>query len=180
MSYRNNSINFDLVINKQGYVYETNSFYEGYILPKELKKLKKAIDKTIELYKSKGLTEKKIKDYARKKSDERELQYEEQRRLNKLLPKEKPPIIGDLYLIHDSSSDVLKIGYTKNIENRLSSLQSATSHKLELLYLITGHAYREKEVHALFDVLRLSQKGEWFKYDNSIIDYFKSLKSEAA
>ena len=74
-----------------------------------------------------------------------------------------------IYLISHEYQFV-KIGYTKNINKRLSQLQVSSPVKLELLHLIDGSATLEKKLHVLFKDLRTS--GEWFKFDASILEYF--------
>lgn len=74
-----------------------------------------------------------------------------------------------IYLISHEYQFV-KIGYTKNINKRLSQLQVSSPIKLELLHLIDGSATLEKKLHVLFKDLRTS--GEWFKFDASILEYF--------
>lgn len=75
-----------------------------------------------------------------------------------------------IYLISHENKFV-KIGYTKNIHKRLSQLQTSSPVKLDVLYLIEGDTNLEKELHKLFGHLVTS--GEWFTFDDSILDYFK-------
>jgi DNA-binding XRE family transcriptional regulator len=74
-----------------------------------------------------------------------------------------------IYLI-SHENQFLKIGYTKNINKRLSQLQVSSPVKLEVLHLIDGNVTIEKKLHVLFKDLRTS--GEWFKFDSSILEYF--------
>lgn len=74
-----------------------------------------------------------------------------------------------IYLISHSDT-FLKIGYTKNINKRLSQLQVSSPVKLELYHLIDGDVNLEKELHFIFKNLRT--QGEWFNFDNSILQYF--------
>ena len=74
-----------------------------------------------------------------------------------------------IYLI-SHENQFLKIGYTKNINKRLSQLQVSSPVKLEVLHLIDGDVTIEKKLHVLFKDLRTS--GEWFKFDSSILEYF--------
>ena len=74
-----------------------------------------------------------------------------------------------IYLI-SHENQFLKIGYTKNINKRLSQLQVSSPVKLEVLHLIDGDVTIEKKLHVLFKNLRIS--GEWFKFDSSILEYF--------
>lgn len=78
-----------------------------------------------------------------------------------------------IYLI-SYDNQFLKIGYTKNITKRLSQLQVSSPVKLEVLHLIDGNTILEKKLHVLFKDLRTS--GEWFNFDNSILEYFENKK----
>lgn len=75
-----------------------------------------------------------------------------------------------IYLISHENK-FLKIGYTKNIHKRLSQLQTSSPVRLEVLHLIEGDINLEKELHLLFGHLVVS--GEWFTFDDSILNYFK-------
>jgi hypothetical protein len=79
----------------------------------------------------------------------------------------------DLYLIHDETFDTLKIGRSKNPKSRLNQLQCATSNSLNILFVKKDLGSKEKELHGLFDKLRLSS--EWFKNDGQIIKYFNEI-----
>ena len=68
----------------------------------------------------------------------------------------------------------VKIGFTKNINKRLSQLQTSSPVKLEVLHLIEGNVGLEKELHQKFKHYRTS--GEWFNYDSSILEYFQDKK----
>tara|TARA_R110000868_G_scaffold20656_1_gene87085 strand:+ start:221 stop:688 length:468 start_codon:yes stop_codon:yes gene_type:complete len=74
-----------------------------------------------------------------------------------------------IYLISHEYQFV-KIGYTNNINKRLSQLQTSSPVKLEVLHLIEGNITLEKKLHVLFKDLRTT--GEWFKFDVSILEYF--------
>lgn len=78
---------------------------------------------------------------------------------------------GYIYLILDKINDAYKIGYSKNPKGRLKQLQIATSNKLELLFTLEcNKGFIESEIHHLFRNLRINS--EWFKTDDSILDYF--------
>jgi len=68
----------------------------------------------------------------------------------------------------------LKIGCTSDIHKRLSQLQVSVPIKLKVIGLIEGGYDKESDLHNMF--MHLSEKGEWFKFDISIIEYFKTEK----
>ena len=54
----------------------------------------------------------------------------------------------------------VKIGYSKNPEARLNTLQTASPERLDLMGYIPGNPNTERQFHELFGHLR--RKGEWF------------------
>lgn len=110
------------------------------------------------LFTSDAVTElrKKIKRVIRKK----ELELQEVK-IQKL---------GTVYLIGSHEGRILKIGYTKNLEQRLRQLQNGCAHKLEIIKTKTGDFQTEKE--ELRKARNFRIQGEWFTWDNSIISNF--------
>lgn len=80
----------------------------------------------------------------------------------------------NLYLIHNTIQNTLKIGISVNPNKRLRSLQTSTGDYLTLIFDIKGKAHLEKELHKEFADLRLAS--EWFKYDKRIIERFNGLR----
>ena len=85
-------------------------------------------------------------------------------------PKQKDPN-GIVYLIECKQNNVLKIGFTKNVNSRLDTLQRSNSGELKILYALNGTIELEKELLARFKTLQI--RGEWFKWDKSIVSTFK-------
>ena len=77
---------------------------------------------------------------------------------------------GTVYLIGSYGGRILKIGHTKNLEQRLKQLQSGCAHKLEIIKAKTGDFQAEKE--ELRKARNFRIQGEWFTWDNSIISNF--------
>lgn len=76
-------------------------------------------------------------------------------------PKPPRPKKGVVYFIGmESDKSAVEIGFASKIEDRLSSLQTSSHHKLKVLAAINGTAKLEKELHRKFagDHIR----GEWF------------------
>lgn len=69
--------------------------------------------------------------------------------------------VGYLYIVA-SASGLFKIGYTNDIENRVSQIKSASPVKCELLISIKcdNAEFQEKEYHQTFQKKRV--RGEWF------------------
>lgn len=71
------------------------------------------------------------------------------------------------YFIQNSITKEIKIGKSKNITNRLKSLQTNSPHTLELLGYIEDDI--EIELHRKFK--KYNVKNEWFLPDDEIINY---------
>lgn len=68
----------------------------------------------------------------------------------------------------------IKIGYSSNPINRISSIQTATPYKLEVMLIINGDRDKESELHTLFKNFR--GPGEWFDYSPEIKDFITNNK----
>lgn len=68
-----------------------------------------------------------------------------------------------IYFIQDSSTLLIKIGYTgaSDAESRLKQLQTGCPSGLELLCTSEGTQADERELHERFKTFR--ERGEWFK-----------------
>lgn len=78
-----------------------------------------------------------------------------------------------LYLIHDKSRNLLKIGKSFDVNKRLSSYKSTLGDCLEIIYNIPNHGAKEKEV--LLNFSPLNSHGEWFNFSEDIVKYFENL-----
>lgn len=65
----------------------------------------------------------------------------------------------------------VKIGFTNNPHNRITTLQSGLPEKVELIYLMDGGRKEEKELHLKFSGNR--REGEWFILVDEILDYIE-------
>lgn len=82
----------------------------------------------------------------------------------------------NLYLIHNTIQNTLKIGISADPNKRLRSLQTSTGDYLTLIFNIKGEAHLEKSLHNEFADIRLAS--EWFRYDKRIIERFNGLRYE--
>ena len=137
----------------------------------ELHRLRDAIDETLKAYEKLGWGEDDIKKRNLELSDA--FWEEVKRKERKAEPNKTKKSHDYLYLIHDTIQNTLKIGITANPKNRFRNIQLATSNKLVMLYALQGKAHLEKELHKEFAEIRLAS--EWFKYDERIIERYKSL-----
>jgi DNA-binding XRE family transcriptional regulator len=73
-------------------------------------------------------------------------------------------------------TDFVKIGYTKDIFQRLPQLQTSCPVRLQVLGLINGSIEDEAIYHNKFK--HLNSYGEWFKYCKELQDFIEILDDE--
>ena len=71
--------------------------------------------------------------------------------------------------------DTVKIGYSKNPHQRLSALQTANPHQLELLYSFPSLQYTESQIHQELNEHHI--KLEWIKYNDEVKEFIKDIKN---
>lgn len=76
-----------------------------------------------------------------------------------------------IYLIECKHTKSYKIGYSNNPHKRLTELQTGNAYFLNILATIEGSIKDEKLLHNKFNKYKL--KGEWFKCNDEIKNYFK-------
>ena len=81
---------------------------------------------------------------------------------------------GYLYLIHCVGFPYYKIGITKDIDARLSSMQSSLPFQLELEFAVLAENFliKERELHSKYANNRLN--GEWFNFNDAELDDVKT------
>lgn len=70
-----------------------------------------------------------------------------------------------------ANGDTVKIGVAYNVRKRLTDLQISSPVRLRLIGLLRSDRFREGDVHARFQGLRI--RGEWFWLKAEIIDFIK-------
>lgn len=79
------------------------------------------------------------------------------------------------YFLKNNINDLVKIGYTKNLEQRVKSINGQCSFvKVELLFTIEGN--HEKYLHDYYKESR--KEGEWFEIPTLTEEYIKTLIAE--
>lgn len=165
MDKKNISYPFCLSIDRNGFAYcSTHNHCSGLFFMDELLCMKEAIEKTILIYEKEGITDEYIEDEDKKAM---EIEFS---RINRLPKPEKKEIVDDLYLIQDTTTGLLKIGRSKNVEGRKKAMQTATGNKLELLCVLKNLGCKEAELHDKFAKYR--KEGEWFEFNKSIINEY--------
>lgn len=77
-----------------------------------------------------------------------------------------------VYFLH--AGEFIKIGFSAKPHERISTLQTGSPHKLQLVLVIEGGKEKESELHGRFNKWRYH--GEWFYYSDEI----KSFVLESA
>jgi DNA-binding XRE family transcriptional regulator len=72
-----------------------------------------------------------------------------------------------VYFIENTVTKNIKIGYAKNVKNRLYQLQVSSAEKLKVLGVGEGEIKDEQELHKILIDDKLS--GEWFKPTSSVL-----------
>jgi len=70
-----------------------------------------------------------------------------------------------VYLIRSGESDAFKIGYARNVAQRISELQCGSPDLLTLVASTFGAAKLEGRMHRMFQQHRI--RGEWFRFDEA-------------
>lgn len=74
-----------------------------------------------------------------------------------------------VYFVQRGEGGPVKIGTTRDVDSRLSALQTASSEPLILLGTMSGSRALEADLHRAFEPHRLH--GEWFKPDLSLLEH---------
>lgn len=83
-------------------------------------------------------------------------------RMTRNLPTERKESQGFVYLVQNTLTKNVKIGFSSSVKSRLSALQTSHDTPLTLLGTIKGSIQKEKSLHKEFSAHRISEKGEWF------------------
>lgn len=83
---------------------------------------------------------------------------------------------NELYFILEAQSNSIKIGVSKDVEKRLSQLQTSNAFPLLLIGRMQNRIDLEKNLHEKFKKYRL--KGEWFSTNVSLIEYISEWGGE--
>lgn len=71
----------------------------------------------------------------------------------------------------DRSDLPVKIGKSKDVKNRLSSLQTGSGMELEILFTVPGYSKEEETLHKLFDGKKT--QGEWFNLTSEDLEWVR-------
>ncbi len=79
----------------------------------------------------------------------------------------REPTIYFIGMVEREAVTAIKIGYSTNVPDRLSTLQTASARPLELLATMPGTQYQERVLHGKFERLH----GEWFRPTHDLVEY---------
>ena len=75
---------------------------------------------------------------------------------------------GWVYFIQDTRTDHIKIGFTHDVQKRMSQLQTASSAEYVLLSAMQGSTRKEAALHEFFAHARV--RGEWFEATDELCE----------
>lgn len=84
---------------------------------------------------------------------------------------------GQVYFILNESAGMVKIGFSRNPEKRLTELRTGSAGEIKLLATIEGSLAIERQLHKRFEMHR--RNGEWFIYSDEIRSYINALKPQS-
>lgn len=85
-------------------------------------------------------------------------------------------LMGIVYFLHAGKSNLIKIGFTKNLKERLAKLATGSPEPLTLLKTIQGTIQSEVALLAIFNSFR--KHGEWFEMSAELINFIHSLQED--
>lgn len=138
----------------------------------DLIRLRDMVETSIETYISKEISD-EIVDSNNEEHIEEHLKSWKNIESNKVF--EKVTKSDYLYLFFDRVNNKLKIGRSENPKKRIKSIQYEYNITLESLFSLTNYGQMESFVLNKFSKYNLH--GEWFSYQQEIVDYFETLKS---
>jgi predicted GIY-YIG superfamily endonuclease len=74
-----------------------------------------------------------------------------------------------IYFVQCEMDGPIKIGFTDNVNRRMSALRSSNSEMLILLGVMEGDRALEKEIQKLFE----KKQGEWFYPTPALYEYIR-------
>lgn len=86
----------------------------------------------------------------------------------------KPSII---YVIKPDGMDFVKVGQTRDLYPRLSTIQTGCPHHLRILFVLLGDTNDEARIH--FDLGAHRERGEWFRLNDETRAVLDRLSNDA-
>ena len=138
----------------------------------ELIEIKKAVDKTLEVYKKKEWSDEDIRRQNDKKFYDKVEKLQKESKIRSQSEPKKVKREGCVYLAQNTVTGNVKIGFSKNPKTRVSQLNRVSEQKIVLVtYKENCTMDDEKRAHNTFEFLNLNS--EWFEYNDVILNWFK-------
>lgn len=80
------------------------------------------------------------------------------------------------YIYYVAAEDRVKIGFAKNVKNRMHTLKTSSPVPLVLLATHRGSQKKERELHRQFAEYRII--GEWFRFDGALKEHVMGLTNK--
>ena len=158
---------YQIRIDKDGYMLKLFKPIGQLYTKDELLFLRDYIEKTIKRYDVNNINDEKVKEINKQKIDQ---YWEAMDNRQTKIKKKKQPRKGFIYLAIKKDENCLKIGFTTNIDSRLSQLNTSSEKEILGLYYYSGTIKDEKETHMLFEQYHI--KGEWYSFNETIFKHF--------
>lgn len=166
---------FILMYQNNGAVINVESRFSPFYYESTLIKLKKQIEKTLELYKLDNINDAKIDELNRNEDEITKARLEEKLGLNEPYKKNKANRLceknGYVYLMIDNRNGYIKIGFSKTPEKREKTLQSEVPD-ICMFYNEKASLKDERVLHEMFNNVRV--RGEWFNLKEDDIELIKT------
>lgn len=80
---------------------------------------------------------------------------------------------SSVYFVQQGANGPIKIGVSRDVQARLTQLQTSSAHPLQLLVSVAGGSALEADLHKQFEADRLH--GEWFEPSAQLLDFIKTV-----
>lgn len=87
---------------------------------------------------------------------------------------DKPSVI---YVIKPDGLDYVKVGQTRDLYPRMSTIQTGCPHELRILFVLLGGTDEEARIH--FDLGAHRERGEWFRLNAETQAVLDRLRADA-
>ena len=81
--------------------------------------------------------------------------------------------LGSVYLVEMQRKRLIKVGFAKDMRNRLASLQTSSPFQLRLVHVWHGYKADEKKLHRLMTAYHYSR--EWYRYHDDFDELIEDV-----
>jgi hypothetical protein len=91
--------------------------------------------------------------------------------LDSVAPLQRAGDLGWIYFIQSVTNGPIKIGFSKNVKERIEDIQCGSPAKLTVLAVHPGTRWGEQRLHKQFATDRIRAGGEWFNPSEKLLKY---------